>query len=269
MLIDKDLFNSFFKKDNRDNFVNIDVNTFEFFNGLLESGKLKGNRHKTFAFSYYWLVSYLWKYSKYGYREINTQDIKRILGINPTEKRMDYITKKKGLLDSVGLTETTRDFPINTSFDDNGEIIVTTLSNLNKDVAQDFLKKHSARYVCKKPLLQYKREGKAGLMYSRDDVVSISIFEFTRCVLCPEIGFDGFYVYAYLKYRVKMLGNTGVNIYYSELENQIGYKHRRIRTLIQNLVLAGLVEVKQELEYDNGKLSKSNTYDIIYKGKQG
>lgn len=268
MLIDKDLFNNFFKKDDRDNFINLDINTFELFDDLLVKGKLKGNRHKTFAFAYYWLVSYLWKYSKYGYREITTQDIKRILGVSEVEKRMDYIIKKRGLLDSVGLTETTRDFPINTTFKELEGIKVTTLSDLDDGLAQEFLGKHSGRYVCKKPLLQYERNGKVGLMYSRDDVFTISIFEFTRCVLCPEIGFDGFYIYAYLKYRTKMLGNTGVNIYYSELESKIGYKHRRIRTLIQNLVLAGLIDIKQEIGHEGGKIAKNNTYSTIYRGKQ-
>lgn len=58
MLIDKDLFNNFFKKDNRDNLINLDINNFELFVELLATGKLKGNRHKTFAFAYYRLVSY-------------------------------------------------------------------------------------------------------------------------------------------------------------------------------------------------------------------
>ena len=267
MLIDKDLYNNFFKKDNRDNFINVDINSFELFNELQASGKLKGTRHKTFAFSYYWLVSYLWKYSKYGYREINAQDIKRILGVNPTEKRLDYIIKKKGVLDSVGLTETTRDFPINTTMSEEG-IKVTTLSSLDEEIAQDFSKRYGSRYVCKKPLLQYERDGKVGLMFSKDDTLSISVFEFTRCVLCPEIGFDGFYVYAYLKYRIKMLGNQGVNIYYAELERQIGYKHRRVRSLIQNLVLAGLIDVKTEMKHEEGKIVQNNTYNTIYKGKQ-
>lgn len=268
MLINKELYSNFFKNDNKDNFINVDINTFELFNELTTTGKLKANRHKTFTFAYYWLTSYLWKYSRYGDREFNTQDIKQILGVSPVEKRLDYIIKKKGLLDSIGLTETTRNFPISTTISKQEGIKITTLSDIDEGIAKDFLKNHSVRYVCKKPLLQYEREGKVGLMYSRDDVLSISIFEFTRCVLCPEIGFDGFYVYAYLKYRVKMLGNKAVNIFYKELENQIGYKHRRIRTLIQNLVLAGLLEVNKEVESEGGKVTQNNTYNTIYKGKQ-
>ena len=267
MLIDKKLFERYFKSDNKSNFINLDINTFDLFNKLMVEGRFKNNRHKTFSFSYYWLVSYLWKYSKYGNIEITTQDIKTILGVSPTEKRMDYIIKNGGLLDSIGLTETTRDFPVCTTFDNNGTIEVTTLSMLNKEIAQSFLCTLNNRYMCKKPLLQYKRDGKAGLMYSRDDVFSISIVEFTRCVLCPEIGFDGFYVYAYLKYRVKMLGNHAVKICYKKLEEEIGYKHRRIRVLIQNLITAGLVEVNHDFEHEDSKILKINNYKTIYQGK--
>lgn len=268
MLINKDLYNKFFKNDHKDNFINVDINTFELFDELLESGKLKTNRHRTFAFAYYCLVSYLWKYSKYGDMEINTQDIKTILGINPTEKRMDYIIKKNGLLDSIGLTETTRNFPIDTTITSNEGIKVTTLSDLGDEVARDFLKyRGSRRYTCKKPLLQYQRDGKAGLMYSKDDVLSISVYELTRCLLCPEIGFDGLYVYAYLKYRTKMLGNRAVKMFYAELENRIGYKHIRIKNLIQNLQSAGMVIVKTEIRSVDGKVSKHNTYNICNNGK--
>lgn len=270
MLIDKDLYEQFFAEDNKNNFINIDIDTFELFNELLATGELKNNRHKTFAFAYYCLVSYLWKYSKYEKQEINTKDLKRLLLVSPSEKRFDYIIKKNGLLDSIELTETTKDFPINTSFNELGEINVTTLSMIESDLAKSFLNQYNSRYTCKKPLLQYKRDDKAGLMFSKDDVLSISVFELTRILLCPEIGFDGFYVYAYLKYRSKMLANQHVNIYYAELERQIGYKKRRIRELIRNLRKVGMIEVVAEFEHDdNHKISRKNTYGITSLMNQG
>lgn len=265
VLVDKELFEKFFKDDNRANFINLDINTFDVLNKLMAEGQLKNNRHKTFAFSYYWLVSYLWKYSKYGSIKIDTQDIKTILGI-ANEKRMDYIIKKNGLMDSVGLTETTRNFPICTSFDDYGVINVSTLSDFDEEDAKYFLSLFNSRYTCKKPLLQYERNGKAGMMFSRDDVFSISILEFTRCVLCPEIGFDGFYIYAYLKFREKMLGGSAVKICYTKLESEIGYKHRKIRTLIQNLVSANMIQIvhQEKKEGEDYRLARINSYKTVF-----
>lgn len=269
MLIDKELFDKFFKVDNKNNFINIDIDTFELFNELLATGEIKNNRHKTFAFGYYCLVSYLWKYSKYGEQEINTQDLKRLMLIIPTEKRFDYLIKKGGVLDSMGLTETTKDFPISTSFNELNQIEVTTLSMVDKDMAKDWLQQYGKRYTCKKPLPQYDRGDKVGLMFSKDDVLSLSVFEITRILLCNELGFDGLFVYAYLKYRNKMLGGNGVTMYYSELEKQIGYKQRRIRELISNLVSVDLLQIEAEFSHENNKVSRTNTYKIISPLNQG
>ena len=202
-------------------------------------------------------------------QEINTQDLKRLMLIIPTEKRFDYLIKKGGVLDSAGLTETTKSFPINTTFNELNQIEVTTLDMIEKDMAKAWLQQYGKRYTCKKPLLQYDRIDKVGLMYSKDDVLSLSMFEITRILLCSELGFDGLFVYAYLKYRNKMLGGQGVTIYYTELENQIGYKKRRIRELINNLVSVKLLEVEAEYSHEENKVSRKNTYKIISPLNQG
>lgn len=268
MLIDRELFDKFFKGDNKSNFINIDINTFDEFNKLLAEGDIKNNRHKTFAFSYYCLVSYLWKYSKYGLQEINTQDIKRILQVNPSEKRMDYLIKKGGILDLFGFTETTRDFPISTTFDEHNMIIVKTLKDIREDLAKSFLEQYNNRYTCKKPLLQYNRGSKVGLMFSKDDVVPVSVFELTRTLLCPEIGFDGFYVYVYIKYRCKITYENPT-IFYTELEKNIGYEKRRIRELISNLESVGMLEVDSRYDRNEKRISRKNSYKITTPFNQG
>ena len=269
MLIDKELFDKFFKGDNSRNFINIDINTFDEFNRLLATGDIKNNRHKTIAFSYYCLVSYLWKYSKYSSQIISVQDIKRILLLGEGDKRIDYIIKKNGVLDSHGFTETTRDFPIATIFDENNMICVKTLKDLDEESAKFFLSQCGKRYTCKKPIPQYKRDSKDGLMFSKDDVVPVSVFELTRTLLCPEISFDGFYVYMYIKYRCKMVCYSDLSIFYAELERHIGYKKRRIRELIKALTNAGMIRVESQYEHENNRISRNNTYTITTPINQG
>ena len=269
MLIDKELNERFFKGDNKNNFINIDVNTFDEFNKLLATGDIKNNRHKTFAFSYYCLVSYLWKYSKYGEQEINVQDIKSILQLSVGDKRVDYLIKKNGVLDLFGFTETTRDFPMATTFNEDNMIEVKTLKDLGEETEKSFLAQYNNKYACKKPLLQYNRKDKAGLMFSKDDVVPISVFELTRTLLCPEISFDGFYVYIYLKYRCKMINYSDLRIFYAELEKQIGYKKRRIRELISNLEEAGMVKIESKYNRQDNRISRNNIYRIVTPINQG
>ena len=269
MLIDKELYERFFKGDNKNNFINIDVNNFDEFNKLLATGDIKNNRHKTFAFSYYCLVSYLWKYSKYGEQEINVQDIKSILQLSVGDKRVDYLIKKNGVLDLFGFTETTRDFPMATTFDEDNMIEVKTLKDLGEETEKSFLAQYNNKYACKKPLLQYNRKDKAGLMFSKDDVVPISVFELTRTLLCPEISFDGFYVYIYLKYRCKMINYSDLRIFYAELEKHIGYKKRRIRELINALSNIGMIRVESEYGHENNRISRNNTYTITTPMNQG
>ncbi len=201
MLVNKEVYKKFFEKDNKENFLNMDIGIFNTINDLFSKGEIKRTSHKMITFSYLWLVGYLWKYSKYNNMEINTKDIKIILGLSPIEKRIDYLIKKDGLLDSIGMLETTRDFPIYSNFDKNKGIEITKLSNLSKDMMEDYLKRYNSRYTCKKPLFQYTREGKVGLMFSKDDTIPISVLEFTRIVLCPDLGVEGLYVYAYIKMR--------------------------------------------------------------------
>lgn len=269
MLIDKEIFDKFFKGDNKRNFINIDINSFDEFNKLLATGDIKNNRHKTFAFSYYCLVSYLWKYSKYSTQKIGVQDIKRIMLLGEGDKRIDYIIKKGGVLDLFGFTETTRDFPVATTFDENNIICVKTLKDLDNETSKAFLSQCDKRYTCKKPLPQYSRNGKAGLMYSKDDVIPVSVFELTRTILCPEIGFDGFYVYMFIKYRCKMVAYSDLKIFYAELEKHIGYKKRRIRELINALSTVGMIKVESEYEHENKRISRNNTYRITTPMNQG
>ena len=189
--------------------------------------------------------------------------------MNPSEKRLDYLIKKGGILDLFGFTETTRDFPTATIFDERNMITVKTLKDMREDLAKSFLEQYNNRYTCKKPLLQYSRGNKVGLMFSKDDVIPISVFELTRTLLCPEISFDGFYVYVYIKYRCKMIGYESLNIFYVELERNIGYEKRRIRELINNLESAGMLKVESEYDHSEKRISRKNTYKITTPFNQG
>lgn len=249
----------------------MDIGVFEEMKKIQETGGFKNTQHKVFSFSYIWLVSYLWKYSKYGNMEINTKDLKEILGISTTEKRVDYLIKKNGVLDSLGILETTRDFPIYSDFSGDNGIKITTLSKMDILNQELYLKRYNSRYTCKKPLYQYDSTKRVPLLISKEDTLPINVFEFTRIVLCPELGVDGFFVYCYLKLRSKMFGYEAVRITYAEMEDTIGYKERKLRNVIQNLEMAGMIGINRVVKVtnDNNKnmVRQSNIYSILHKRK--
>lgn len=265
MLINKEILKRYFNKDRKESFVNMDLSIFDSLNELESNGSIKSTSNKVFTFGYLWLVSYLWKYSKYGEMEYTAKDIKLILGVSPIEKRIDYLIKQNGLLDNIGMLETTRDFPIYTNFSKSEGIQISSLSGLADDLRESFLQNCNSRYTCKKPLFQYERENKVGLMFSRDDVLPISLLEFTRIVLSDELGLEAFYVYAYLKLRCKLRGYTSVGIMMYELSEAIGFRERKLSSIIQNLEMVGLVDVTREYIHNESKtkiIGQHNRYTI-------
>lgn len=261
-MIDTELHEKYFKDDNIENFVNIDIAVFKGFKKLRDSGCFESNKHVTFAFSYYCLISYLWKYAKYGKQEFNANDIKSILGISKTNRKYDYIFKKGGVLDDKRLTETTRDFPISVTFDNYKNIIINTLSMLEDEaIAKDFLKNYNNRYTCKKPLHQIKRKTKDGLLYSNNDAMKVTILEFTRFLLDKEFGMDVFYLYLFIKLKFKVIKKDEMNILMSELEEQLGFERKKIREMMGKLKDIGILDIRTEQEVsDNGVAIKKNYY---------
>lgn len=264
MLINRELFEMYFKKDSKDNFANMDIHMFSILNEWIEEGSIKNQKHKTFTFAYYWLISYLWKYGKYGERLLSIKEIKTILGSSPIEKRLDYIVKKKGLLDVKGYTEATKDYPIYSSFGESN-IELTMLSDIDEDIQKELIDNFGKNYFVKKPIMMLQRKDKNGLMFSNDDALKLSIFEFTRIVLCQELGVDGFYVYSWLKLKAKMSCKQIVNVYYSEMESDIGFKERRLRELLKGLEDAGLIKVHRTLKFDqnHNKPITKNSYELL------
>lgn len=263
MLLKKEVYLKYFEGESKENFINIDINIFDQLSELMGEDKLATDKQRTFAFAYYCLITYLWKYSKYGGSQTySVADIKNILLISESTKVYDHIIKRDGVLDNAKFTETTRDLPIATVFDEFNNIQVQTLSSLNdKEYSNSFLERLGKRFYCKKPLHQYERDGKEGLLYSRDDAFQVTSFEIIRFLLCKELSFDAFYLYMVFKLKFKMVKKDTMVISSSELEKYIGYKSRKINELVGKLVHIGAIEnTVERIKDEKGKFTTVNYY---------
>src|SRR5690606_33159628 len=96
----------------------------------------------------------LFRYAKYfNVRAvIDNKKIKEILGYAPTNQTMDYLIKKNGLLDKIGLTESDRDYPVQWEYDEENGLSFLMRSEID-DTASKYFPVVPKRFFCKKPLL--------------------------------------------------------------------------------------------------------------------
>lgn len=97
---------------------------------LVKEGKLKST-HIGFAYSYIFFETFMYRYAKYQKYVPPVSEIKEILGYSGSNKNVDYIIKKNGLLEQEGILLTQNNYPISVEFDDIEKFVFTTTEELN------------------------------------------------------------------------------------------------------------------------------------------
>lgn len=85
----------------------------------LNTGDFKSWQHKAFAYTYYYINTWLYRNALYGQRDRNKYAQQVILKrmVNSTSK-FTYITKKQGVLEKLGYLETIHDYPVDISLEE-------------------------------------------------------------------------------------------------------------------------------------------------------
>ncbi len=195
-------------------------------------GKSKGAsiNHVTFAYSYIYLVTWLYRYAKYGKGKvtIKKEHLKKILGYGAKTQEVDYLIKKNGVLEMMDYIRTTTDFPLEYHYSNEyryemmdtdivpGELTFTTfLEYKEKDERGEYLNGGSYKYFdrgknykIKYPVKAFERivdsEGNIeweGTFFEVDNTHLIPVEVFLYCMSNKKIGCTGFYLYSYLKHK--------------------------------------------------------------------
>jgi Helix-turn-helix domain len=173
----------------------------EVFNDLNQAD-FSNHSHKCFAYAYYYLISYLYRNALYGginTEEYSTENIVKLFLGNP--KPVSYITKKNGILDKLGYTETTTDYPISYYKDKDTEMIdFITIKKFRKD-NPDTQMNHSPRLSIKTPLKALNRfnEDYSGTYYTFQNTHKVNIKKFVDIITDINLGHVAFYIYCYLR----------------------------------------------------------------------
>jgi len=175
----------------------------EIFNDI--QGKLSEiSSHVAFAYSYYYLITYLYRFTKYRLGEgyFTQAKLKEFLGYSATNKKVDFIIKKGGVLDELGYTETITDYPIDWHSNDLNMIVFKYVRSLKSEEMQDVNKSevNSRNFKAKKPVKAFMREGyECGTFYGVENTHYIPVYDFLQCMYDKELGINAFYLYGFLR----------------------------------------------------------------------
>ncbi|MEC0089893.1 winged helix-turn-helix transcriptional regulator [Paenibacillus macquariensis] len=214
--------------------------------------------HKCFAYAYYYVVSYLYRNALYGTRDVSVYSQSNIISLSTTNKSsISYITKKGGLLDSIGYTRTTTDYPI-APYMDNGILEFETIKSLRKRMS-DVRLDNNPRFTIKEPvkaIVRFDDEDCTGTFYSFQSTHRIDIMKFITIIADDQLGHVGLYVYGYLNMMFDRFP-MGYTISNADLAKVVGCSERTINSYTNRLESLGLISSSRKTIGSSKRFEKS------------
>lgn len=212
----------------------------------------KGSSHVAFAYSHYFLICWLYRYAKYSEWNVDVKWIKQMLGYNPTNKKIDYLIKKGGLLDQIGLTRISNDFPVSWSMQED-DLEFMMYSELD-DVMKGYLKKCNIKV----PIKAVERT-----FYDISNTHEMKFDLFIKCME-SDLGCSGFYLCGYLKYKCDKFGEYCVS--FERLAADIGMSKSTVQKYIGLLLDHSLISYKENAcRLVDGQFNKlGNSYKVNF-----
>lgn len=231
----------------------------------------KTNRgvHIAFSYSYYYLVSWLYRNAKYRECHINTPTIRQLLGYSRTNESMNFIIKRNGVLDKEKFTKTTNNYPVFWEFDEFGDPRFTLIKEVDKKFQREIRKARGNRFFVKYPIkhfhadeFDYKEEMKTGIFYDISNTHMVDFRVFVHCMSIQELGILAFYIYSFLANK-NQLHKKGYDISLEKLSEESGIPYRTTIRYLAMLRSYNLIDVIHNQDYyvvGLGNDRKSNTY---------
>ncbi|WKA53439.1 hypothetical protein [Planococcus shixiaomingii] len=245
--------------------------------------------HVAFAYTYLYLVTWLYRYAKYGvmnFKEITKPAIFNMMGVSETSSEFNYIIKKCGVLDRLDLTTTLSytEAPISWSTnkeDNHGFPEFTYFKDLEKMTKEYILNGQTTkRLQIKEPLLatgfrnplgeEEGGENYNGTFYEEGKQFThqIGFDVFIKCMTNRDLGINAFYLYAFLRSRYGT--NTDVSIALETISKESGLKPTTRDKALKMLKAYYLVFcAPEDFCLDRGNYNtNSNTYVVIEEANQ-
>lgn len=180
--------------------------------------------HKCFAYSFYYLINFMYRNTIYGFKDVSSYSLENVAKVFVgNHRKVYYITKSGGVLDSIGYTETTNDYPIFMSID-NDIIDFTTIKMLETKT------NHSPNLMIKLPVKSFYRydfEDLHGTYYSFQNTHLVKVNRFMDIISNKNLGHVGLFIYSYLKMMCDKF-EAGYKISNEELSEVVGCSERTL-----------------------------------------
>jgi len=233
-------------------------------------GNLSKSPHIAFAYSYYYLISWLYRNAKYGTKNINTADMKQLLGYSKTNKTINYLIKHKGVLDLMGYTETTNNYPWAWEMDEFNDPVFSLIDDEDEQTKKEIHKGKDNNYKIKYPIKHFYRDSEdieddhtSGVFYDISNTHMVGFDVFIHCMSLKELGATGFYLYGYLKMQNQKF-DGGYDVSLENLEEETGIPYVSLNRYMDALKKYKLIDTIHNQKYFAKGMDdedrKANTY---------
>lgn len=210
--------------------------------------------HYAFTYTYYFTISYLYRHAAYHYITPTVEDLKVYLGLNPEYKPVNYIIKKGGVLDKLGYTESTTNYPISHHYDEDDFIEFDYVKNQPDQIKEPYLDRHNNRYSIRLPLKTLSRHSLTnpdnldGTLYQTINTHATDLSVANYMLSISELGCTAFYIYQFLKYKSDKsasIGLGGYQIKYEYLSEMLGLSENTINKYTLLLKKYNCIEIEK------------------------
>lgn len=229
----------------------------------------------SFAYCYVLVISFLYKYAHFVDFENNTyiqnSNIKEMLGYGKTTKSIDSVIKRNGLLDSKGITETIKNFPIGVNYIDDtiNEMRMREFVYIEDIKGTDEYKKikeivKNRNYEIKEPVFFFENNDDVGTLFEYSNTHRIDIDEFLYLLKSKDL--DNIDTLLYFFFKYKCYGRKGdvYSISLSRITNEIGVSKDCFYRHFEKLEKRSIVTSKRKSWHPKSEDFEANEY--IFKG---
>ncbi|MFL0583694.1 hypothetical protein ACH0B6_14025 [Solibacillus silvestris] len=214
--------------------------------------------HVAYAYAYVFITAWLYKYAKYSlpFEVTDISNLKKIIGLSPIEKRYDYIIKKGGVLDRLGLTKTVNFKEASYKYvwkDGDFWGFITYEEWMAEQESKDIeeYKSIGINYNAKRKQIKYpifgldKRvvndEEFQGTFFEWGNSHAVPMDVFIECMTNDKLGATAFYIYSYLYCRCGM-NDGAIEVSLDKMKSITGIRHATINVALNNLKAYNLIK---------------------------